>query len=119
MAMTPEGIVKKRVRAILDKYAVYYFLPVSNGMGVMGIFDIVCCINTVFLGIECKSDAKKKPTALQTRNADKAAAAGAVVFLAHIDNLKDLEDTIRQIKGEQHGTRGRSFWPVDRTKADD
>lgn len=111
--MTPEAKVKLKVRKLLDELEAYYFLPVSNGMGVMGIFDFVCCVNTVFVGIECKSDAKKKPTSLQTRNAKRAQAAGAVVFLAHIDNLTELKDTINRIKEEQHGTKGRSFWPID------
>ena len=98
MAMTPEGKVKKKVIELLKELGVYYFIPVSNGMGVMGIFDIVCCINTVFVGVECKSDAKKKPTPLQTRNAQKAAKAGAVIFLAHIDNLTELEHTLTTIR---------------------
>lgn len=113
--MTPEAKVKQRVRKILDRIGAYYFLPVSNGMGVMGVFDIVCCINTIFVGIECKSDAKKKPTPLQTRNAERAKQAGAVVFLAHIDNLTELEDTLNTIKEEKHGTNGRSFWTIDGT----
>lgn len=113
--MTPESKVKAKVKKLLDSVGVYYFMPVSNGMGVMGIFDIVCCVNTVFVGIECKADAKKKPTPLQTRNALRAMNSGAVIFLAHIDNIKELEDTIIRIKGEQHGTSGRSFWPIDST----
>jgi len=111
--MTPEGLVKKKVKKLLDTLDVYYFMPVSNGMGVMGIFDIVCCVNSIFVGIECKADGKKKPTLLQTRNAGRAFRAGAVVFLAHIDNLTDLEDTLRKIKEETHGTSGCSFWPLD------
>ncbi len=113
--MTPEAIVKAKVKKLLDSMGVYYFMPVSNGMGVMGIFDIVCCVNTVFVGIECKADAKKKPTSLQTRNALRARNSGAVIFLVHVDNITELEDTITRIKGEQHGTSGRSVWPVDST----
>jgi Holliday junction resolvase len=111
--MTPEGKVKAKVVKILKELGVYYFMPVSNGMGTMGIFDIVCCVDGVFLGIECKADAKKRPTPLQTRNAKMAAAAGAVVFLVHIDNVKDLEDTINRIKEKSYGTVGGSFWPFE------
>lgn len=111
MASTPEGKVKDACKKLLKKHDVYYFMPVSNGMGSMGVFDIVSSVDGVFLGIECKSDSSKKPTALQTHNATNAKKAGAVVFLAHVDNLTDLEDTIVQIKGGYRGTDRLSFWP--------
>jgi Holliday junction resolvase len=80
-------------------------------MGSMGVFDIVACADGVFVGIECKSDSSKKPTALQTHNATKAKKAGGVIFLVHVDNITDLEDTIIQIKGGERGTDRLSFWP--------
>lgn len=113
MANTPEGKIKDAVKRLLKKHGAYYFMPVSNGMGSMGVFDVVCCVNGVFLGIECKSTSSKKPTALQTHNATAAANAGGVIFLAHVDNLTDLEDTIVQIKGGYCGTDRLSFWPTD------
>mgnify|MGYP003341268819 CR=1 FL=1 len=113
MASTPEGIVKKRGKALLDKHDAYYFMPVSNGMGVMGIFDIVCCLNGRFLGIECKKDANTKPTALQTRNAERTIAAGGIAFLLHCDNMQELEMLICRIKETPHGIDGGSFWPFD------
>lgn len=116
--MTPEGKVKATVKALLKSQGVYYFMPVSNGMGAMGVFDIVCCCNGVFLGVECKSDAKKPPTPLQTRNARIAQNAGAVVFLAHAGNVTDLARTIDQIKGDPHGATQYSFWPADRAGED-
>ena len=119
MATTPEGKVKAAVKKILDIRGVYYFMPVSNGMGTMGIFDIVCSHHGRFIGIECKSDATKKPTALQTRNAKKALASGGIIFLAHIDNLTELVDTIDQITGDTYGLSGGSVWPTDCTTADD
>jgi hypothetical protein len=98
---------------VLDAEGVYYFMPVSNGMGVMGVFDIVCCVNGFFLGVECKSDSKKQPTALQTRQALKALDANGFVFLAHADNIKALVYTVRQIKEIAYGTKQCSVWPVD------
>jgi hypothetical protein len=115
VATTPEGKVKAAVKKILDARGVYYYMPVSNGMGAMGFFDIVCCYRGRFIGIECKSTANKKPTPLQTRNAMKALAAGALIFLVHIDNLTELEHTIDQIAGGHYGTDRRSVWPVDST----
>lgn len=112
MAQTPESKVKTAVKKILDARGVYYYMPVSNGMGAMGFFDIVCCYRGRFIGIECKSTANKKPTPLQTRNAMKALAGGALIFLAHVDNLTELAHTIDQIMEAPHGANGNSFWPI-------
>jgi hypothetical protein len=117
--MTPEAVTKNRVKKLLEAEGVYYFMPVSNGMGVMGIFDVVCCVHGVFLGIECKATAKQKPTHLQTRNAHRAQAAGGIVFLVHAANIKDLEYTINQIKKGKHGTNALSVWPFDGAKEDE
>ena len=111
--MTPEGKVKAAVRKVLDTEGVYYFMPVSNGMGSMGVFDIVCCVNGFFLGVECKSDAKKNPTALQTRQALKALDANGFVFLVHTGNIKELAYTIAKIKEIPYGTKQCSVWPVN------
>ena len=112
MKITPEGLVKRDVKAVLKEHDVYYFMPVSNGMGVMGVFDFVCSVNGVFVGIECKSDATKKPTPLQVRNAEKAKKSGGVVLLIHKDNISDLGDTITRIKEQSYGFSRNSIWAL-------
>lgn len=112
--MTPEGAVKKAVKDILRKHGVYYFMPVSNGMGKMGVFDVVCCVHGVFVGIECKSDASKKPTPLQIRNAEDATRAGGVSLLIHKDNIKDLDDTLTRLVAVTDGFGRYSLWPHER-----
>jgi Holliday junction resolvase len=57
--MTPEGKVKAKVKALLKKHGAWNFTPVSNGMGVHGIPDIIACHHGRFLGIECKAPNKK------------------------------------------------------------
>lgn len=53
--MTPEGKVKAQVKAILRRYQLWYFMPVSAGYGKHGVPDFICCVNGKFLGIECKA----------------------------------------------------------------
>jgi hypothetical protein len=115
--MTPEAKTKALVKKALTAAGVYYFMPVSNGMGVMGVFDFVACVDSVFLGIECKADRTKHPTILQTRQAKLAQSAGGVVFLAHCDNITALADTINLIKASKHGLKELSFWPFDLPEA--
>lgn len=66
--MTPEGRVKANVKKILDKYKkqVWYFMPVSGGMGQHGIPDFICCVSGMFFAIECKATQDLIPTALQS-----------------------------------------------------
>ena len=41
--MTPEGRVKNAIKEVLDKFGVYYFMPVQTGFGAAGL-DFHCVI---------------------------------------------------------------------------
>lgn len=59
MARTPEGAVKAAIKAYLKTLDnCWFFLPVSNGMGTMGIPDIIVCYRGRFLAIEVKAPGK-------------------------------------------------------------
>lgn len=88
--MTPEGAVKNRVKELLKGFGVWFYMPVSMGMGQHGIPDFVCCINGFFLGIECKADATKKPTQLQKLQMAAIRAAGGITMVIHNENLHEL-----------------------------
>jgi Holliday junction resolvase len=59
MAQTPEGRVKEGIKRQLKALGAWYFMPVSNGMGQVGIPDIICCYKGVFVAIEAKAPGKK------------------------------------------------------------
>lgn len=119
MAQTPEGLVKARVKALLDRLDIYHFSPFQAGMGTSGVLDITCCVNGFFISIECKKDAKTKPTALQTKHALRVQANGGVAFLANGANMKELEDLLTRIKEHKRGVNWSSFWPFDSPEAFD
>jgi len=81
MADTPEKRVKKKLTDMLKKHSIWYFLPAANGMGRAGIPDVIAIVNGIFVGIECKADEKKEPTALQMDCAKRIRAAGGYWFL--------------------------------------
>ena len=81
MSNTPEGRVKDKVRAMLKRHQIWYFLPGNNGMGRSGVPDFVCCVGGRFVGIECKADATKRPTPLQMAAASGIERAGGRWFL--------------------------------------
>ncbi len=90
--MTPEGKVKKQVKAILDYFGVYYFFPATGGYGRSGVPDIVACYKGRFIGIEVKAG-DNQPTALQQRELamiNKRGGIGVVINETKLDKLHDL-----------------------------
>lgn len=91
MAMTPEGKVKAQIDKLLKAYKVWYFKPVSNGFGSMGIPDYICCMpNGHFLAIEAKADAKSKPTELQQARITQIKENNGTAMVIHAGNLDEL-----------------------------
>lgn len=92
MAQTPEGRVKAAVKKFLRESDIWYFCPVSNGMGVSGIPDFVCCWQSSFLGIETKAPGKRGGT---TPNQERVgeeiiAAQGLYVVVDDVEQLKEF-----------------------------
>ena len=94
---TPEGKVKEKVKKILRKYDVWYYMPVQNGMGVVGIPDFICCMDGQFLAIETKAPGRKSQvTPNQRRRMQEIMQADGIVYVA--DNADDVEELIRGYK---------------------
>jgi hypothetical protein len=80
--MTPEGKVKAAVKKLLAKYGAYYYMPVQNGMGVVGIPDIIACLDGRFIAIETKAPGRLSTvTANQRRQLDLIAQAGGIAIV--------------------------------------
>jgi hypothetical protein len=97
--MTPEAKVKAKVVKLLKAYDIYYFFPATHGFGRSGVPDIICCFNSLFMGIECKAG-KNKPTALQEKELSKIREAGGHTFVINEDNLDELAT---YLKGDDDG----------------
>lgn len=112
MAKTPEGAVKDRCKRLLSAAGAFHFMPVSNGMGRMGIPDLICCLQGRFLAVEVKAG-KGRPTQLQLKALHQIDEAGGVALVINETNLDYLEECLRDI------TNARSNWRVfDRPQAD-
>jgi hypothetical protein len=96
MTITPEGRVKAKVKALLNKYNVYHFMPATGGYGRSGIPDIICCAqgpkgsHGYFLAIECKANGGKL-TALQHRELENIKENGGIALVIDETKLGDLE----------------------------
>lgn len=109
---TPEALVKRKVDAILKRHDVWYFKPVSNGMGTHGIPDYICCVppSGTLLGIECKSTDGMAATALQRAQLARIADHGGSTFLATPGTLGALEQLITKLTNatSPHQTSSRT-----------
>jgi Holliday junction resolvase len=100
MAATPESLVKKNVRKLLDELKIYHFMPPANGFGRAGIPDIVGCMDGHFIAIECKAG-KGTTTALQDRELSAIQSHGGTVFIARENNLLELKKLLKDLRDER------------------
>jgi Holliday junction resolvase len=81
--MKPEARIKRALRDMLKSEfpQVWTYWPVSNGMGVHGIPDLIMCAGGKFIGVEVKAEGKKV-TLLQAHqlNAIEQAAGTALIL---------------------------------------
>ena len=98
MASTPEALVKKKIRKILDAEGVYYAMPIGTGYGNSGVPDFLCCIAGRFVAIEAKAG-KGTTTALQDDNIRRICAAKGAAIVLNEENLYTLEPWIHFIRG--------------------
>ena len=102
MALTPEGKVKNAIKKVLKEQGIWYYMPVQNGMGVVGIPDFICCAVGKFIAIEAKAPGKADMlTANQKRVRDQLLdAAGWHLVVDDVDYLKAMLEIIlkRRIK---------------------
>jgi len=87
MAKTPEGKVKDQVKAVLNSYGAYYFMPVQTGYGAPGL-DFHCCHHGYAFFVETKAEGKKL-TPRQEATVRAIEAAGGRFFL--VSNSAQLE----------------------------
>jgi hypothetical protein len=96
MARTPEGKVKDACKKFLVSRGAWLFMPVSNGMGQVGIPDIICCYRGQFVAIETKAPGKLNQTTPNQNRVIEAIqkADGFAWVVDNPDDLKPLFDSI-------------------------
>ena len=110
--MTPEGKVKQEVKDYLNSIGCisatkaslvtpahygWYFMPVTNGMGVSGIPDFLGQYRGGFFAIETKV-AKKDPTPLQWHQINAINISGGKAFVVRgLGDLGELKEWVAKI----------------------
>lgn len=100
MASTPEGLVKTKIKRILNERNALHFSPYMAGMGVAGVSDIIALYKGRFIAIEAKSDATKKPTELQKKFLFSVEVNGGLPLVIHKGNLDLLTEVLDAIDEE-------------------
>lgn len=91
--MTPEGKVKKAIKAKLDADPhIWYFMPVAGVMGKAGVPDFIGVRAGRFFAIEAKAD-KGKLTKLQARTIDDITTVAGRVLLIRGEHEADTFST--------------------------
>ena len=98
MADTPEAKVKKKVVAILKARGAYYFFPVMNGYGRVGVPDIILCYRGCFIGVECKAG-NNKPTELQLKELEAIRQAGGISLVVNEGNIESVTKILESFDG--------------------
>lgn len=96
MSFTPEAKVKKKVVSAIKEAGAYYFFPVMNGYGRVGIPDIIVCHRGYFVAIECKAG-NNKPTELQLKEIEAIRQAGGVSLVVNEDNIEDVRKVLESM----------------------
>lgn len=97
MASTPEALVKKRIRKILDANGVYYAMPIGTGYGNSGVPDFLCCVHGNFFAIEAKAG-KGKTTALQDAHIERIIEGGGTAVVINEQNIDQLQTMLEKKK---------------------
>ena len=90
MANTPEALVKKRIRKILEDSKAYFAMPIGTGYGNSGVPDFLVCHQGSFIAIEAKAG-KGKTTALQESHLAKIRDAGGIAIVINEENIHALK----------------------------
>lgn len=85
--MTPEGKVKKQIKAYLDEIGAYHFWPVPTGYGAP-LLDCYASVRGKFVAIEVKA-LGKKPTKRQINTMKQINAKKGQAFW--VDNVDDVK----------------------------
>ena len=88
---TPEGMVKDAIKKVLKARGIWFYMPMQNGMGVVGIPDFICCDRGKFLAIEAKAPGKLNNLSANQRARLKELQDHNAAIIV-VDDIEQLEE---------------------------
>lgn len=93
MALTPEAKVKQACKKLLKERGIWFYMPVQNGMGNIGIPDLMCCWGGRLLAVETKAPGKRKNTTPnQERVLGEISEHGGLAVV--VDDVSQLQEVL-------------------------
>ena len=90
VTQSKEYLVKNKVKRLLQRHNVYWFMPVQNGLGSVGL-DFHCCVKGKAFFIETKAG-NKQPTPRQQATIHQMQLAGGRCFVVNdVEGYDTLE----------------------------
>jgi len=104
--MTPEGIVKNKVKKVLKDFGAYYEMHVPYGYGSASL-DFVCCYKGWFIAIETKAPGKK-PTKRQAVTIKQILDADGIAIVIDGTNINRLIDLLKTIQSNSDNSKSQT-----------
>lgn len=100
---TPEAKVKAACKRVLKLFGIQYFMPVQNGMGVVGVSDIIGCWAGWYIAIETKAPGKKGSVTPNQANFLKTVQnhGGLALVIDDAEELRRILTDILTLRQEQ------------------
>ena len=93
MAMTPEARDKAACKKLLKDRGIWFYMPVQNGMGNIGIPDLMCCWKGRLLAVETKAPGKRgNTTPNQKRVLGEISEHGGLAVV--VDDVSQLQEVL-------------------------
>lgn len=99
MAATPEGAVKKILKAKIEALGCWNYWPVPTGYGKAGVPDVLLCVDGKLVGIEVKAPGRRGEknrgcSALQIREGLEIRKSNGLWFV--VDCEEEIDEALRQ-----------------------
>lgn len=105
---TPESKVKDAIKAVLKKHGAYFFMPATYGYGKSGVPDIVACVASRFVAVECKTIGND-PTTLQYKNLQAIADTGGLACICDETSYTALDHMLNTLHNSDDTTSFRYY----------
>lgn len=109
---TKEAHVKDDVKALLDKYQWFWWMPPANGYGKSGVSDFHAVKTGTFMAIETKFGTNK-PTAMQIGFLNSIRAADGFAFVVSDRNIDWFEAFLDSFQIATEATSRREEVPQE------
>lgn len=100
MGMTPEGRVKNAIKKYLKTNNIWFYMPVSNGMGRVGCPDFLVCYYGVFVAFEAKAPGKSNTvTPNQEREINSIRESHGQAYV--VESVDAVVEILRRVAGNE------------------